>query len=250
MKRFSTELEIQQKEIISLEASHKKSQEQANKESAKRENRVKKRLERVQEELKEATTSSEYLKQSLIEAKTDNDALSKKAAKLASEMDTMKIFYKDNIQNMESKKNKELAESKSAHQKEIENLMKVHMSEVKELQGQFNRVQELFDKKYSRLEKKMNEMQDLYETRPSRKEDLEEIKKLHEESMSKDNMMKKLEGDAKFYRLELINREENYNKVFGASPVVGIFNPLEKSDSLKNLRENASPKQGKKRKQP
>ena len=30
----------------------------------------------------------------------------------------------------------------------------------------------------------------------------------------------------KFYKLELINREESYNKMFGANPNVGVLNPL------------------------
>lgn len=31
----------------------------------------------------------------------------------------------------------------------------------------------------------------------------------------------------KFFKLELINRENNYNKVFNANPNVGIMNPLD-----------------------
>ncbi len=31
----------------------------------------------------------------------------------------------------------------------------------------------------------------------------------------------------KFFKLELINRENNYNKVFNANPNVGVMNPLE-----------------------
>ncbi|OXB62213.1 UNVERIFIED_CONTAM: hypothetical protein H355_014549, partial [Colinus virginianus] len=34
--------------------------------------------------------------------------------------------------------------------------------------------------------------------------------------------------DKKFYQLELVNRETNYNKVFNASPNVGVINPLVK----------------------
>ena len=30
----------------------------------------------------------------------------------------------------------------------------------------------------------------------------------------------------KFYKLELINREENFNKMFGTNPNVGFINPL------------------------
>ena len=30
----------------------------------------------------------------------------------------------------------------------------------------------------------------------------------------------------KFYKLELVNREDSYNKMFGTNPNVGIINPL------------------------
>ena len=30
----------------------------------------------------------------------------------------------------------------------------------------------------------------------------------------------------KFYKLELINREDSYNKMFGTNPNVGVLNPL------------------------
>ena len=32
----------------------------------------------------------------------------------------------------------------------------------------------------------------------------------------------------KFYKLELINREDSYNKMFGSTPNVGVLNPLGK----------------------
>lgn len=34
--------------------------------------------------------------------------------------------------------------------------------------------------------------------------------------------------DNKFYQLELVNRETNFNKVFNSSPTVGVINPLTK----------------------
>jgi len=40
----------------------------------------------------------------------------------------------------------------------------------------------------------------------------------------------------KFYKLELINREQSYNAMFGANPSVGIINP---SSKLKG--QNAQP---------
>lgn len=38
-------------------------------------------------------------------------------------------------------------------------------------------------------------------------------------------MLKKAAEDMKFYKLELINREESYNKMFGTNPNVGVLDP-------------------------
>ena len=71
------------------------------------------------------------------------------------------------------------------------------------------------------------ELQELYDTRPSRNEDVELIRQLQEQCSEKDNQLKKAAEDMKFYKLELLNREQSYNKVFGSKPVVGVFNPLD-----------------------
>ena len=39
-------------------------------------------------------------------------------------------------------------------------------------------------------------------------------------------MLKKAAEDMKFYKLELINREDNFNKMFGTNPMVGVMDPL------------------------
>ena len=67
------------------------------------------------------------------------------------------------------------------------------------------------DQKYKQLSERFMELQELYEQRPSRPEDLELIKQLQEEIVQKDNALKKAAEDMKFYKLELINREQSYN---------------------------------------
>ena len=42
----------------------------------------------------------------------------------------------------------------------------------------------------------------------------------------------------KFYKLELINREESFNKMFGSNPNIGVLNPLGKQQSAKNNTNN------------
>ena len=49
---------------------------------------------------------------------------------------------------------------------------------------------------------------------------------MQEEIVQKDNALKKAAEDMKFYKLELINREESFNKMFGTNPNVGYINPL------------------------
>lgn len=94
------------------------------------------------------------------------------------------------------------------------------------MQSEFSSASDLMDQKYKQLSERFAELQDLYENRPSRPEDLEMIRQLQEEILQKDNLLKKAAEDMKFYKLELINREENFNKMFGTNPMVGVMDPL------------------------
>ena len=94
-----------------------------------------------------------------------------------------------------------------------------------ELQEEFLKTKSLLDQKYAILEGKFKELEELYEGRPSRPEDLEAIKRMQDELVEKDNLLKKAADDMKFYKLELLNREKNYNKVFGANPNIGVMDP-------------------------
>ncbi|XP_077669130.1 protein FAM184A isoform X3 [Eretmochelys imbricata] len=74
----------------------------------------------------------------------------------------------------------------------------------------------------------LEEMEEKYQNRESRPEDLQLISELKDLIAERDQLIKKLIDDKKFYQLELVNRETNFNKVFNASPNVGIINPLVK----------------------
>lgn len=47
------------------------------------------------------------------------------------------------------------------------------------------------------------------------------IRDQNEQIEQKDAFIKKQEDDMKFYKLELINREQSYNQMFGNNPTVG-----------------------------
>ncbi|XP_053193403.1 protein FAM184A-like [Scomber japonicus] len=65
-----------------------------------------------------------------------------------------------------------------------------------------------------------------FRNRESRPEDLQIIAELKDMVSERESLVKKLVDDKKFYQLELVNRETNFNKVFNASPNVGVINPL------------------------
>lgn len=44
------------------------------------------------------------------------------------------------------------------------------------------------------------------------------LRDLDEQIVQKDAFIKKQEDDMKFYKLELINREQSYNQMFGTNP--------------------------------
>ncbi|XP_077145659.1 protein FAM184A isoform X3 [Ranitomeya variabilis] len=75
---------------------------------------------------------------------------------------------------------------------------------------------------------RLSEMEEKYQSRESRPEDLQIISELKDMVAERDQLIKKLIEDKKFYQLELVNRETNFNKVFNASPNVGVINPLVK----------------------
>lgn len=114
--------------------------------------------------------------------------------------------------------------SKWKHERDI--LIKEHLEAMSQMQKDLNSTTQLMEERYRELEGKYLELQDMYDNRPSKEEDLALIKHLQEEVTEKDAALKKAFEDMKFYKLELINREENYNKLFGAKPTVGVFNPL------------------------
>lgn len=64
---------------------------------------------------------------------------------------------------------------------------------------------------------------DRYENRPSREEDVRRIRKLEANAIESRNAEVRAREEMAFFKRELLNREENYNKKFNANPVVGVM---------------------------
>ncbi|XP_066533877.1 protein FAM184A [Hoplias malabaricus] len=136
------------------------------------------------------------------------------------------------------------------HEREMAELNALHNRETQNMLSDFNKAQELLKDKISALQILLEGTEEKFRNRESRPEDLQMIAELKDMVTERESLVKKLVDDKKFYQLELVNRETNFNKVFNTSPNVGVINPLIKQkrkndksanrfSSSPNLRANA-----------
>ncbi|XP_074846768.1 protein FAM184A isoform X3 [Carettochelys insculpta] len=127
------------------------------------------------------------------------------------------------------------------HEKELDVMTAGHIREKQSMLADFNKTQELLKEINSALQVSLEEMEEKYQNRESRPEDLQLIAELKDLIAERDQLIKKLIDDKKFYQLELVNRETNFNKVFNASPNVGVINPLVKQKKKNDKSTNSPP---------
>ncbi|KAM8954109.1 protein FAM184A isoform 1-T1 [Pelodytes ibericus] len=114
------------------------------------------------------------------------------------------------------------------HEEGVKGITATYMNEKQTIAAEFSKLQAMLLEKNSALQVSLTEMEEKYQNRESRPEDLQIISELKDMVAERDQLIKKLIEDKKFYQLELVNRETNFNKVFNASPNVGVINPLVK----------------------
>uniref|UniRef100_A0A4W6EVI9 Family with sequence similarity 184 member A n=1 Tax=Lates calcarifer TaxID=8187 RepID=A0A4W6EVI9_LATCA len=138
----------------------------------------------------------------------------KEVLKIRSEAN-QQIRYEVHEQELTKRHERELAELSTAHSRETQNML-----------SDFNKAQEVLKDKISALQILLEGTEEKFRNRESRPEDLQIIAELKDMVSERESLVKKLVDDKKFYQLELVNRETNFNKVFNASPNVGVINPL------------------------
>lgn len=114
-------------------------------------------------------------------------------------------------------------------QKKDEELNRVnseHMKQKQLLVNEFKEAHEILKNKISDTEMTLREMHERYVNRESREEDLQIIEMLKRTINERDDLLRKLNEEKKYFQMELVNRENNFNKMFNVMPNVGTINPL------------------------
>lgn len=173
----------------------------------------------ARESLAEAQATSKRLEASLREAEANG-------ARLDVALRTAEREHGEAVQKKDDDFAREKRGIKEQHKAELERLLEEQIRETGELKAHFEHARQLQDTQIDLLHQRVQELQELYDSRPSREEDVERIRALEAEIAEKEVDIKRLMDEMQFYKLELVNREQNYNKMFGASPLVGTLNPM------------------------
>ncbi|ESO96978.1 hypothetical protein LOTGIDRAFT_231741 [Lottia gigantea] len=131
------------------------------------------------------------------------------------------------VQNEAKKQIKQLEdEFRVEYERNVDNLQADHLQQINEMVGDFNTAQELLKDKISSIQIQLEEAEDRYRNRESRPEDLELIMQLRDAIQERELRVKELIDEKRFFQLELVNRETNFNKIFNTTPNIGVMNPL------------------------
>jgi len=98
----------------------------------------------------------------------------------------------------------------------------------------FNTTKESLMEKISQFSKDKAELEEKLENRQSLEEDIQRINRLELIIVEKEEAIDKLQNDLKYFQLELVNREQNYNALFSSNPTVGVMDPFTGTTSTRS----------------
>ncbi|KAJ3126979.1 hypothetical protein HK098_006937 [Nowakowskiella sp. JEL0407] len=124
-----------------------------------------------------------------------------------------------------SKQEQQLAE---IHRTEIEKLNEEHISQAQTMLKEFELAQGFLKKQISTHVQQLKEADLRYANREPREVDLQRISQLEEDIKKKKRKIAALTDEIGYYKLEMNNREANFNRIFNQTPKVGIIEPTKK----------------------
>lgn len=90
--------------------------------------------------------------------------------------------------------------------------------DIRILKQEHSEIRNAYDNKIEELQMEYKALEERWLRRESRPEDLQRISMLENEMKEKDALVVKTREEMMYFKREMLNREENYNKKFGASP--------------------------------
>eukprot|EP01105_Mastigella_eilhardi_P011233 TRINITY_DN2599_c0_g1_i2.p3 TRINITY_DN2599_c0_g1~~TRINITY_DN2599_c0_g1_i2.p3 ORF type:complete len:292 (+),score=133.93 TRINITY_DN2599_c0_g1_i2:1393-2268(+) len=141
--------------------------------------------------------------------------LETKCSQLLQQLEEEQKQAKLAVANTEKEKEVELT---NQHQKELEALEKHYQTQLALQKEDATKEKDNIMRAYHELEAKQAKLLSRFAVEAQREDDAAKIARLEKELAGKDADMKKVKEEAMVFKLELLNREQNYNKTFASSP--------------------------------
>ncbi|KAJ3099061.1 hypothetical protein HDU97_003494 [Phlyctochytrium planicorne] len=124
------------------------------------------------------------------------------------------------------------------HEAEVRRLHEEHISEAESMMKEFDKAQTYLKKQITAQAKQLQEADLRYINREPREVDLQKISELEDDIKRRKRKVASLMEELDYYKLELNNREANFNKIFNKTPLVGVIEPLKYSPKMLPGRES------------
>ncbi|CAN0136347.1 unnamed protein product, partial [Scytosiphon promiscuus] len=173
-------------------------------------------LEKIKEELKQTNDLLERVRQDTAAAKEETEAV-KRAGEAEARSQRSATAARE-------------AALVSKHATELSHAVGRQRDELREAQNRFGDKERDLSNRIDALQQEQRRLEHRYENRPSREEDVRRIRKLEANAIESRNAEVRAREEMAFFKRELLNREENYNKKFNANPVVGVMQVVKPKD--------------------
>ena len=135
------------------------------------------------------------------------------------------------MKNQEHQSMTKLGEIQRAQEQQMQELVETHVKETQGFQEEMTQLRETYAQTKAEMIESLVVLQNRFDTRPSREEDLERLDALEEELRAQNLLVKRTKEEMVYFKRELVNREETYNKTFARSPTVGKIQPSQQSSN-------------------
>ena len=226
-------------EIIALKLLHEESEKRIKTESIKEYERYTKDVKSLDRKIEEMKINERSLLNRLELSEKSLLAEKKRLLISAEEKESTSMVLQDEyalsrryVRELFLKHDHSLSEAHRDHAVSLADMKTAHSQHISVIKNESNIERVALLTNIGSLREKVVVLETRFESRPSRHEDLHEIKSLMNTVEEKQKTVEKLTAQLEHSKRELLNREENYNRVFNANPNIGTFNPLEARKAL------------------
>ncbi|KAJ0404055.1 hypothetical protein P43SY_004310 [Pythium insidiosum] len=177
-------------------------------------------------ELTPVRQRAEMLEKTLAQRTSELESSRQNGERLSSTLDAKTREMQDRVTTLERRHREDVEELKLAAKRDMDRLLEENLRETKLLSEQFEETRRIMTDKVAFLQQTIADWEDRYARRESRAEDVARIAELERLVAEKDALVRQTLDEMAYFKRELLNREEMYNKTFSRTPNVGVLNVL------------------------